>query len=207
MTDEPWKKTLIDIWDAATLGKRWIAVAAVLVAIVIPGFGGVVSFYVSTWAKLATALTRGETTLSPGEATALDEWVAVVAHFSTKEAAEVAEKEFRLAYLKYETVKRADADGLSYALWRDDIFVVRDPQRKGYLLIIDTFYGTSSEPAVSGELARLNRLGGQDPAAQNTYQRMFVNSHALCYSKHAFEMTYGRILPEPKAKIDPPCRS
>ncbi len=89
-------------------------------------------------------------------------------------------------------------------MWRDDIFAVRPPGRKErWLVIVDTYTGTSNPASVFNELGRLSKSGSDFPA-RNTYQQQFTNSHEICYSKVEFERTHDRIDPAPD-KDSRPC--
>lgn len=199
---EPWKELLAELWRTATNGRKWLAIALVLLIIVVPGAFGLVTFYASTVTTIYAVLSPKSSTLSKDEENLRNEWVAVVAYFPSEQLAREQQKLFRDLYEKYETVLRSGANG-AYALWRDDIVVARDPKVAGrWIIAVDMFYGPSTAPVVSAELARVARLGGGDPEAQNTYQRMFVSSEVLCYSQDKFEKTYGRIDPTPTQKVD-----
>lgn len=200
---EPWKELLAELWREVTAGRKWLAISLVLIVIVIPGVFGIVTFYWSSLSSLYALLSQKNSTLSKDEENLRNEWVAVVAYFQSEQAAREQRAVLRELYEKYETVQREGKNG-PYALWRDDIVVVRDPEMAGrWIIAIDMYYGPSTAPVVSAELARVARLGNSDPEAQNTYQRMFVSSKVLCYSQKAFEKTYGRIDPRPNPKLDP----
>lgn len=201
--EEPWKDILAELWRKATTGRKWLAVSLVLLMVVIPGAFGLVTFYASTFTTLSSMLSPKTSTLSKDEENLRNEWVAVVAYFPSEQAAREQHALFKALYEKYETIHR-ESTSKSYALWRDDIIVARDPEVSGrWIIAVDMFYGPSTAPVVSAELARVARLGGADSEAQNTYQRMFVSSEVLCYSQKVFEKTYGRIEPLPIQKHDP----
>ncbi|QGZ38238.1 hypothetical protein IP92_01459 [Pseudoduganella flava] len=201
-TEEPWKITLADLWHALTFGRQPVAVALVLLIFVLPGAYGLAMFYVNAAATVLSQL-KGKTALmSPDEEDLRDEWVAVVSYWPSQAEAEAARNAFKALYTKYETVKRGVGPG-AYPLWRDDIFVGRDPENDGrWVLAMDLYFGPSSQQAVAVELGRLSRLGGEDAEAQNTYQRLFVASRVLCYSRKRFERTYGSLGPTVKQKTD-----
>lgn len=201
--DKPWEERLVELWHTLTRGKRWIGTAIVIVFIVIPGASGVLGFYAKTFSDLWVWFRPASTSITPDEYDVLNEWVAPISYWPSLEEAQKQASNFKTLYLKYEDVLREGQNG-KYPVWRDDILVARDPTTQGrWMVVIDTFYGTSSYPAVTNELARLSKLGANDTEAQNTYQRFFVNSQALCYSQRTFERTYGRIEPVPDIKRDP----
>lgn len=200
---EPWKEILAELWRKATTGRKWLAVSLVLLIVVTPGVFGLVAFYASTFKTLSSMFSPKTSTLSKDEENLRNEWVSVVAYFPSEQAAREQHTLFKALYEKYETLQREGANG-PYALWRDDIVVARDPEISGrWIIAVDMFYGSSSAPVVSAELARVARLGDPDSEAQNTYQRMFVSSKVLCYSQRIFEKTYGGIDPTPIQKRDP----
>ena len=199
---EPWKLTLSELWSAITFGHKPLAVALALLVFVVPGAYGLGTFY---WTAVSSAYERffaRTSVMSPEEENLRNEWVAVVSYWATEKEAREAASIFKNAYSNYETDLRS-ASGVQYPMWRDDIVVARDPERSGrWLIAIDMYYGPSTEPVVSAELARVARLGGVNPVAQNTYQKLFVGSRALCYSQRVFEQTYGKVDPAPKPKVD-----
>ena len=206
---KPWEEWFTEFWNLNIRRRKLLAFIIILFLLIIPALTGIIKFYSDTFSILKNNLfpNKTTTTLKDGEETALNEWVAAIAYFDDKSEADRKKEEFKSLYIRYEDVKRSD-NSEEYALWRDDIFVVRHPSLQGkWVLIIDMYYGTSSSPAVSTELARISKLGQGNPSAQNTYQRAFINSHALCYSQKDFELTYGEIIPKPNPKQDPPCEA
>jgi hypothetical protein len=200
---EPWKLTLSDLWTAITGGRKPLAILLVLLIFVIPGAYGLIAFYWAAVKSAYTAVVVGRTSImNPDEENARNEWIAVVSYWSTEKEARDASVSFKILYSKYETEFR-HVQSTRIPMWRDDILVLRDPQKAGRWFVgIDMYFGPSSQPVVSAELARIARLGAGDPEAQNTFQRMFVSSRALCYSQRAFERIYGRVDPTPPPKKD-----
>jgi hypothetical protein len=200
---EPWKDLLAELWRRSISGRRWLGVSPVLLCVVVPGAFGLVSFYASTFATAYAWLSPKVSTLTTDEENLRNEWVAVVTYFPSEQVACEKFSQFKLLYEKYETEKRNGKSG-SYALRRDDIVIVRDPElAERWIIANDIFYGPSTAPVVSAELARIARLGGTDSEAQNMYQRIFVSSKVLSYAEGTFEKIYGRIDPAPGAKLDP----
>lgn len=199
---QPWNNVLAELWRRATEGRKWLATSLVLLAVIVPSVFGLVSFYSSAISSAIEHLSPRTTVISKDEANLRNEWVGVVAYFASEQAALEQLDTFKELYEKYETVKRSNGVN-DYALWRDDIVVARDPKASGrWIIAIDFYYGPSSEPVVSAELARVARLGDGTAEAQNTYQKMFVSSRALCYSQITFERTYGKIYPPQEPKLD-----
>lgn len=206
MTDsndkEPWKSLIAEIWLRATFGRKWLAVTLIAFTVLVPGAFGLVNFYAASFSTVFSLIVPKSTTLTSEEENLRNEWVAAVAYYPSEPLARANLAQFKSLYEKYETETREGKDG-SYAIWRDDILVARDPEKEGqWIIAMDMYYGPSNFPAVSSELARVARLGGSDSEAENTYQRMFVSSRAICYSQRTFEKNYGRIYPPPEQKRD-----
>jgi len=140
--------------------------------------------YLKTDVQSGLELMNQTTIITEDEDDVMDEWVASIWDYQTKEEAHEALAEFRLEYEK-----------LGHKIHAPDIYLVRSVTFEGaYAIVIDMGRGVSSEAEVQGGIDAHKLYAYENGRKMgSSLSQLIDQSKPVLYTKGDFENFYGKI--------------
>jgi len=188
---KPWEVELVKIWHFLVAGKRKVlTIPLLLVLVFIPALSGMINSYGNFFESISSIIYKKQSVPSKDESDVFNEWIIAIGHSEDEIKSKEMKSNFLKAYLASGHVNYKNE-----AIWKNDIFNVRHPTKKGiWHVVIDSFSGESTEKHVKKGLDELAELAFSNRELTNTLGHYLYGSRVMYYSKDEFIDTYGEIV-------------